>query len=429
MVTRLHVCGLAARVSVLLVMILSRWAAGSGPMPSAFVYQGRLHVQGSPAEGLYDLTFALFDSPTGGRQIGSPQFHGGVEVTGGYFTVVLDFGPNPGVFNGLTRYLGIAVKRSGTREPTIVLSPRQKVHASPYANRAFSAQELTPLKFIPEYMVRMDIVGQPSQYFHYFYELKSQTRIIEYREGTGTGVRKLAGESGPADVELRRFASENGFLRAWVNTIREGGLYQRDMTFFVLDASGRAMDGWEYFDAWPRQVYYETDVNLDTVVETAVIVAERSRRIVINPDRWVPDRWYPGQQPAVHLPLLVEVAGQSMRAYDEMSGIGWSIKVMEYRSGTDNYVHKLAGEFTAMNTSLARPVVNGDLELMTWRGNIVNGVYDKRQVHILMQNTSGGTVLAVMLEDAWPAELSTTYDGAKNRVEETLLLAVDGLQW
>jgi phage tail-like protein len=418
-------------ISVLvLVMILPRAkvveAAETG---TAFTYQGRLEAHGSPAEGLYDLTFVLFDSPEKGRPIGSPEFRGEVEITGGYFMVELDFGADPSVFNGLTRYLEIAVKRSGSREPTILLAPRQKINPSPYANRAFSAQQLTALKFIPEYVVRMDIVGKESQYFHYFNRLKSETKIIEYREGTGTGVMKLPGESGAADLEIRRFASQNSFLRAWMSSIREGGSYQRNPKLFLLDRSGRAVDGWELINAWPCRLFYETDGNLGTVVETGVIVAERIRRLPIDPVGQELDRWYPGQQPVVQLPLKVEVTEQGVKTYDEMAAIGWDVQVIEYRFGEDQYVHKLAGEVVAMNANLGRGVTNGDTDVMQWRWNIVNGIYDKRNVHIFMQDKYNEPVFGVVLADAWPAELSTSYDWAKKRMEETLLVATDSVQW
>ena len=38
---------------------------------TAFTYQGRLNDGGAPANGTYDLTFALFDEATGGAQHGN----------------------------------------------------------------------------------------------------------------------------------------------------------------------------------------------------------------------------------------------------------------------------------------------------------------------------------------------------------------------
>ena len=157
--------------------------ARSEVSPTAFTYQGRLNVRGDSAVGSYDFTFLIFDSPEKGRQIGEPVFCGGVEVADGYFTVELDFGPAPSIFNGLTRYLEISVQRTGLEAPAVLLSPRQKVSATPNARRAFSAQEIRPLKHIGDYVVRMDIEGMSSQYFHHFNWLKSETEIILYNTG------------------------------------------------------------------------------------------------------------------------------------------------------------------------------------------------------------------------------------------------------
>src|SRR5918997_6213102 len=66
---------------------------------STFTYQGRLTDGGAPANGTYELEFKLFDAASGGTQQPQPspvtiQFTGAqaVAVTGGVFTVQLDFG-------------------------------------------------------------------------------------------------------------------------------------------------------------------------------------------------------------------------------------------------------------------------------------------------------------------------------------------------
>src|SRR5207253_8201050 len=61
---------------------------------TSFTYQGRLTDGGTAANGNYDLQFALFDSPSGGTQIGSTQTLNTVAVSNGVFTVSLDFGAN-----------------------------------------------------------------------------------------------------------------------------------------------------------------------------------------------------------------------------------------------------------------------------------------------------------------------------------------------
>src|SRR5579859_7568341 len=69
---------------------------------TAFTYQGQLQDNGvNPANGRYDLTFALFTSSSGGSQLGNILTNTAVGVTNGLFTVTEDFGA---VFNGLSSY-------------------------------------------------------------------------------------------------------------------------------------------------------------------------------------------------------------------------------------------------------------------------------------------------------------------------------------
>src|SRR6266566_3173772 len=103
---------------------------------SSFTYQGRLTDGGTAANGNYDLQFALFDSLSGGTQIGSTQALNTIAVTGGVFTVSLDFGASS--FSGANRFLQISTRPSGAGSFTL-LTPRQPVTATPYAVRSANA--------------------------------------------------------------------------------------------------------------------------------------------------------------------------------------------------------------------------------------------------------------------------------------------------
>ena len=98
-----------------------------------FTYQGRLTDGGTPANGTYDLQFALFDSASSGGQIGSTQTVPSVPVSSGMFTVSLDFGA--GAFSGANRFLEISARLSGGGSFTL-LAPRQQITATPYAVRS-----------------------------------------------------------------------------------------------------------------------------------------------------------------------------------------------------------------------------------------------------------------------------------------------------
>ncbi|SPE52291.1 exported hypothetical protein [Verrucomicrobia bacterium] len=96
-----------------------------------FSYQGHLSAGGVPANGNYDLTFALFNTNTGGSQVGSPLTNAATPVSNGLFGVTLDFGS--GVFTGSNLWLQIGVRTNGATVAFTVLSPRQAMLAVPYA--------------------------------------------------------------------------------------------------------------------------------------------------------------------------------------------------------------------------------------------------------------------------------------------------------
>lgn len=109
------------------------------PLGTAFSYQGQLKAGGSPVDGPHDFLFRLYDASTGGTQIGVTQCADNVSVTGGLFTVTLDFG---GQFSGDERFLEIEVRADaglgcGSLAGFVALAPRQPLTAVPYALYAF----------------------------------------------------------------------------------------------------------------------------------------------------------------------------------------------------------------------------------------------------------------------------------------------------
>jgi hypothetical protein len=117
-------------LAVLLVSHRRAYAQGT-----AFTYQGRLNDQGSPANGRYDLRFAIYDAVTNGIQQGNTITNAATPVSNGVFTVVLNFGNQ---FPGADRWLEISVRANGAG-PFALLSPRQALTATPYAVRAAGA--------------------------------------------------------------------------------------------------------------------------------------------------------------------------------------------------------------------------------------------------------------------------------------------------
>lgn len=102
---------------------------------TAFTYQGRLNQSGSPATGLYDMQFSLFNVASGGAAVAGP-LSSTLGVTGGLFTASLDFTGTP--FTGQNLWLQIAVRTNGVGSYSN-LAPRQPITSTPYAIRSINA--------------------------------------------------------------------------------------------------------------------------------------------------------------------------------------------------------------------------------------------------------------------------------------------------
>ena len=113
-----------AFLMTILLVLTAQWAQAQQPMGPQFTYQGQLQDGGSPANGMYDLTFRLFDNDTGAGEVAPEQEFLGFLVVDGQLTVELDFGFD--AFDGDARWLQIEVDG-------VPLSPRQSITAAPYS--------------------------------------------------------------------------------------------------------------------------------------------------------------------------------------------------------------------------------------------------------------------------------------------------------
>jgi hypothetical protein len=113
--------------------LLTAFAQGT-----VFTYQGRLNDGNNPANGVYDLRFAIYDARANGNQAGSAVTNFATGATNGLFTVALNFG---GIFTGTNYWLDIGVRTNGAGM-FAGLTPRQPVTPTPYAIFANSASNL-----------------------------------------------------------------------------------------------------------------------------------------------------------------------------------------------------------------------------------------------------------------------------------------------
>ena len=74
---------------LLLAFVLWSATAPGHAQGTAFTYQGRLNDGPTPANGVYDLQFTVYDGETEGSAVGRPITQRSTPVSNGLFTVTL----------------------------------------------------------------------------------------------------------------------------------------------------------------------------------------------------------------------------------------------------------------------------------------------------------------------------------------------------
>jgi hypothetical protein len=120
-------------LSTLNCQVSTCWAQGT-----AFTYQGRLNAGTNAANGIFDLTFTLFNTNLTGAALAGPVTNSAMTVSNGLFTTTIDFGS---VFDGNPRWLEIGVRTNGAITFS-TLAPRQQLTPTPYAILANTASNL-----------------------------------------------------------------------------------------------------------------------------------------------------------------------------------------------------------------------------------------------------------------------------------------------
>lgn len=140
---------LAARAAFLTLIVFSTTLFAQN---TSFTYQGKLADGGNAANGSYDMQFKIYDT---GTLLGS-LVRDDVQVTGGTFSVMLDYGA--GVFYANSaRFLEIGVRPGASNGEYTPILPRQELNPVPYsiqsarASKAEDAEKLggqPPTKFL-----------------------------------------------------------------------------------------------------------------------------------------------------------------------------------------------------------------------------------------------------------------------------------------
>ena len=126
----------------------------------------------------------------------------------------------------------------------------------------------------------------------------------------------------------------------------------------------------------------------------------------------------------------VEFDGLTVGSFSECSGLTSEGDAVDYREGTDLplTVRKLVGLRKYTNIMLKRGyTTNG--ELWAWYKNIANGIPDRRNGSIILQNEEHAEVMRWSVENAWVNKIEApTFNATANEVAiESCELIHEGL--
>lgn len=119
------------------VLGLSGAAVAQSPIDPVFTYQGMLLDGGSPATGLYDVQFCLFEQPGATNVLACMSVLDDVPVEDGLFATDLSFAPAD--LREGQRYLEVRLRAGDSNGGFTALSPRQALRPAPYALHALNA--------------------------------------------------------------------------------------------------------------------------------------------------------------------------------------------------------------------------------------------------------------------------------------------------
>jgi phage tail-like protein len=128
--------------------------------------------------------------------------------------------------------------------------------------------------------------------------------------------------------------------------------------------------------------------------------------------------------------FLVEIGGQTVGGFSEVSGLSGDSEVIEYREGADTALtaRKLHGLHRSAALGFRRGVTTSR-DLWLWRRNILNGIDDRRSGAITLLDEQRKPVMEWRFENGWPSKYEASGLNARNNevFVETLEIAHEGL--
>lgn len=215
-------------VCLFVLLIAPTNAFAQVALGTGFSYQGRLAEGGSPANGVYDFEFALFDALAGGAQVANTVQRDDVSVSSGLFTTELDFGAS--AFSGDERWLEIRVRSGAETGAYTTLAPRSRIAPAPYAIHAQTSESASKL-------TRSFVVGE-EQFVSDGAVVSFFRNTVEIRPGYGLDLSDIGQavpfNAGPtADIAIAALSADrfviayrdgDGTGKAVIGTIANGSV-------------------------------------------------------------------------------------------------------------------------------------------------------------------------------------------------------------
>lgn len=135
--------------------------------------------------------------------------------------------------------------------------------------------------------------------------------------------------------------------------------------------------------------------------------------------------------PYAHFNFLVEIDGITQAGFQEVSGLGAEIAVVEYREGDDKTrtVRKLPGLIKYSPIVLKRGFTQ-DRSLWNWFKTVLDGTVQRANGVITLLDNARTPVLRWRFREGWPSKWEAAYLNAKTNdvAIETLVIEHEGIE-
>lgn len=127
----------------------------------------------------------------------------------------------------------------------------------------------------------------------------------------------------------------------------------------------------------------------------------------------------------------VEIDTIAAATFSEVLGLDVSIDIVDYRTGTSpqSTAEKLPGLARYQNITLKRGLTQ-NTDLWNWVKNILNGVSDKRNMSIVLQDAQQNDVVRWNVTKAWPCRWSgpALHAGSSDIAIESVEICHEGFE-